>query len=214
MTKLLEQAIAKVRELSDAEQDAAAQQGLEASSRLQDRRLLLLESNHVVWWLAGEQGEPEQLAVLLGAAEAMGEAIECVAGGGWETRTPAAAAALQARLGQERFAAARREGRALSFAQISDVVSLVLNEVGARGAGAEESSAQRRQHTLLSKREEEVLRLVAEGLTNKEIAQRLFVTENTVKTHVTSLFNKLGVDSRARAVAVAAHQGFLEAVTE
>ena len=42
-----------------------------------------------------------------------------------------------------------------------------------------------------------MLRLVAEGLTNKEIAQRLIVTENTVKTHVTSLFNKLGVDSRA-----------------
>ena len=38
----------------------------------------------------------------------------------------------------------------------------------------------------------------AEGLTNKEIAQRLIVTENTVKTHVTSLFNKLGADSRVR----------------
>ena len=112
-----------------------------------------------------------------------------------------------------RFAAARREGRALSFAQVSEFVSLVLNEVGARGAGAEESSAQRPQHTLLSKREEEVLRLVAEGLTNKEIARRLFVTENTVKTHVTSLFNKLGVDSRARAVAVAANEGLLDGVT-
>src|SRR5438067_4568999 len=126
---------------------------------------------------------------------------------------PAAAAALQARLGKERFEAARREGRALSFAQIGDLVSLVLNEVGARGAGAEESSAQSRRHTLLSKREEEVLRLVAEGLTNKEIAQRLFVTENTVKTHVTSLFNKLGVDSRAQAVAVGTHLGFLDGVT-
>jgi DNA-binding NarL/FixJ family response regulator len=65
----------------------------------------------------------------------------------------------------------------------------------------------------LSTREEEVLRLVAEGLTNKEIAQRLILTENTVKTHVTSLFNKLGVDSRAQAVAVAAHEGLLDAVT-
>jgi predicted ATPase/DNA-binding NarL/FixJ family response regulator len=192
---------------------ALMQQGLEASSRLQDRRLLLLESNHVVWWLAGAQGDPEQLAVLLGAADAMGDAIESVAGGARETRTPAAAAALQARLGKERFEAARREGRALSFAQIGDLVALVLNEVGARGAGAEESSAQRRQHTLLSKREEEVLRLVAEGLTNKEIARRLFVTENTVKTHVTSLFNKLGVDSRAHAVAVAANEGLLDGVT-
>jgi DNA-binding NarL/FixJ family response regulator len=77
----------------------------------------------------------------------------------------------------------------------------------------EEARGARRQQTLLSKREEEVLRLVAEGLTNKEIARRLIVTENTVKTYVTSLFNKLGVDSRAQAVAVAAHDGLLSAVT-
>jgi len=57
-----------------------------------------------------------------------------------------------------------------------------------------------------------VLRLVAEGLTNKEIARRLIVSENTVKTHVASLFNKLGVDTRARAVAVAAGEGLLEEV--
>jgi DNA-binding NarL/FixJ family response regulator len=62
----------------------------------------------------------------------------------------------------------------------------------------------------LSPREEEVLRFVAEGLTNKEIARQLRVSENTVKTHVTSLFNRLGVDSRARAVAVAANEGLLE----
>ena len=45
--------------------------------------------------------------------------------------------------------------------------------------------------------------MVAGGKTNKEIARQLIITESTVKTHVASLFNKLGVDSRARAVAVA-----------
>jgi non-specific serine/threonine protein kinase len=196
---------------------ALMRQGLETSSRLQDRRLLLLMSNMVVWWLAGEQAGtlwvPEHLAMLLGAAEAMGDAIEPVPTGWQKTRTPQAAAAMQARLGTERFEAALREGRSLSFAQISELVSLVLNEVGAGSSGADELSGERRQESLLSKREEEVLHLVAEGLTNKEIAQRLIVTESTVKTHVTSLFNKLGVDSRAQAVAVAAHQGFLEEVT-
>jgi len=58
-----------------------------------------------------------------------------------------------------------------------------------------------------------VLDLVAEGLSNKEIGRRLIVTENTVKTHVTSLFNKLGADTRAQAVAVAARQGLLQAVS-
>jgi non-specific serine/threonine protein kinase len=192
---------------------ALMRQGLEAGSRLQDRRLLLLESNFVVWWLAGEQGDPEQLAVLLGATEAMSDAIEPVPGGWRKARTPAAAAALQARLGQEHFEAACREGHALSFSQIGELVALVLDEVGAGGAGAEKSSGERRRHTHLSTREEEVLRLVAEGLTNKEIARALIVTENTVKTHVTSLFNKLGVDSRAHAVAVAASEGLLDEVT-
>src|SRR5919199_1240260 len=192
---------------------AFMQQGLESSRLLQDRRLLLLESNLVVWWLAGEQGDPEHLAVLLGAAEAMGEAMASVTGGGWDMRSAEVAAALRARLGTDHFEAARREGRALSFVQISELVALVLNEVGTGGVDDEEARGARRQQTLLSKREEEVLRLVAEGLTNKEIARRLILTENTVKTYVTSLFNKLGVDSRAQAVAVAAHEGLLEAGT-
>ena len=63
--------------------------------------------------------------------------------------------------------------------------------------------------TILSSREQEVLRLVAEGMTNKEIAGRLILSENTIKSHVTSLFSKLGVDSRAHAVAVAAQRGLL-----
>jgi DNA-binding CsgD family transcriptional regulator len=196
---------------------ALMRQGLEASSRLQDRRLLLLESNMVVWWLAGEQAGtlwvPEQLAVLLGAAEAMSDAIEPMTSGWRKTRTAPAAAALQARLGKERFEAACREGRSLSFSQISDLILLVLNEVGEGGSGAQEASGKRREHILLSKREAEMLHLVAEGLTNKEIAKRLIVTENTVKTHVTSLFNKLGVDSRAQPVAVAAQRGILDEAT-
>lgn len=53
----------------------------------------------------------------------------------------------------------------------------------------------------LSERELEVLRAVARGLRNKEIADRLNVSERTVKAHLTSVFNKLGVDSRAGAVA-------------
>lgn len=63
--------------------------------------------------------------------------------------------------------------------------------------------------TLLSPRELGVLRLVAEGLSNKQIARTLSISENTAKFHVTSLFNKLGVNSRAQAVANAVQQGLL-----
>jgi LuxR family maltose regulon positive regulatory protein len=53
----------------------------------------------------------------------------------------------------------------------------------------------------LTPREREVLRLMADGLTNAEIAARLFVTVGTVKTYVNGIFAKLGATSRTRAVA-------------
>jgi DNA-binding NarL/FixJ family response regulator len=51
----------------------------------------------------------------------------------------------------------------------------------------------------LTGREREVLRLLAEGLTNPQIAERLVISLPTVSTHVTSIFNKLGVTSRSAA---------------
>lgn len=61
----------------------------------------------------------------------------------------------------------------------------------------------------LTDREREVLRLVAAGRSNKEIAAALEIAERTAKFHVTSIFNKLGVDNRAQAVAVAAERGLI-----
>ena len=124
---------------------------------------------------------------------------------------PMAAAALRTRLGPEAFEAARAEGRALSFPQMTALIGDVLDAAAQGDASAKATHED--GSTILSPRERAVVRLVAEGLTNKEIAQRLVVTENTVKTHVTSLFNKLGVDSRAHAVAVAANEGLLDGGT-
>ena len=51
----------------------------------------------------------------------------------------------------------------------------------------------------LTKREMEILRLVAEGLTNEEIGKRIFISEKTVKTHLTNIFDKLKVNNRFKA---------------
>jgi DNA-binding NarL/FixJ family response regulator len=62
---------------------------------------------------------------------------------------------------------------------------------------------------LLSVRERGVLRLVAAGLSNRQIAETLSISERTVKFHVTAIFNKLGAENRAQAVAIAAERGLL-----
>jgi LuxR family maltose regulon positive regulatory protein len=78
--------------------------------------------------------------------------------------------------------------------------------------------AQTRQTTLdplsalvepLSERELKVLQLIAEGLTNQEVASRLFLSLNTVKAHTRNIYGKLGVHSRTQAVARARALGFL-----
>ncbi|PKN95013.1 MAG: DNA-binding response regulator [Chloroflexi bacterium HGW-Chloroflexi-6] len=61
----------------------------------------------------------------------------------------------------------------------------------------------------LTEREKEVLAAVARGERSKEIAIKLNITERTVKAHLASIYQKLGVDSRAAAIAVAAQNGLL-----
>src|SRR5262245_29981031 len=61
----------------------------------------------------------------------------------------------------------------------------------------------------ITPRELEILQLIAEGLSTREMAERLFVSENTVKTHCTRLFDKLGVNRRTKAVQVAKALGLI-----
>lgn len=65
----------------------------------------------------------------------------------------------------------------------------------------------RRADTTLSPREVEVLRLVAAGLSNRDIAKQLFLSETTVKSHLVHIYAKLGVKSRTSAVATARQSG-------
>jgi DNA-binding NarL/FixJ family response regulator len=62
----------------------------------------------------------------------------------------------------------------------------------------------------LTPREREVLSLLAEGLPNREIASRLFVTERTVKFHVSSILGKLGARNRTEAVTIAVQRGLIQ----
>jgi DNA-binding NarL/FixJ family response regulator len=62
----------------------------------------------------------------------------------------------------------------------------------------------------LTEREQEVLELLGQGLTNKEIASRLFITERTVKFHVSAILRKLDAGNRTEAVTIAVQAGILD----
>jgi DNA-binding CsgD family transcriptional regulator len=87
------------------------------------------------------------------------------------------------------------------------IVARRLRERGARGLPRGPRSATRDNPALLTPREVEVLALVAEGLRNGEIADRLVLSERTVGHHVSAILGKLGVRSRAEASAVAVRLG-------
>ncbi|MEU3498028.1 response regulator [Kitasatospora cineracea] len=61
----------------------------------------------------------------------------------------------------------------------------------------------------LSPREAEILQLLAEGLPNRQISKRLFISEATVKTHLVHIYDKLGVDSRTSAIAAGLAAGLI-----
>jgi DNA-binding NarL/FixJ family response regulator len=82
---------------------------------------------------------------------------------------------------------------------------------GLRGSpnGVGGSNPTRALGTALSPREIEVLRMIAEGLGNKEIASRLKISEHTVKFHISSIFTKLDVSSRTEAVTLGVRLGII-----
>ncbi|MFQ6484439.1 response regulator [Brachybacterium epidermidis] len=95
-----------------------------------------------------------------------------------------------------------------------DIVAGILDAAAGRTVLAPELAARvlqgmRTPLPRLTEREAEVLRLLATGATNREIARELFVTEATVKSHLVHVFTKLGVDSRSRAVHLAQRQGLI-----
>ena len=115
---------------------------------------------------------------------------------------------LQARFGPEAFEAALVAGRSLSFEQMTALIGQALDGALHLGAPAE-AGPESKPPGILSPREHEVLHLVAHGLSNKRIAQEIIVAESTVRYHLTSIFNKLGVDTCTHTLAVAAHRGLV-----
>ena len=95
---------------------------------------------------------------------------------------------------------------------IRQVIEGSVHHPRARGTGgAAPAAATPAQGTGLSDRELDILRLVAEGLSNTDIASRLFVTGQTVKFHLSNIYRKLGVANRTEATRFAYRNGLVDA---
>jgi DNA-binding CsgD family transcriptional regulator len=88
----------------------------------------------------------------------------------------------------------------LKWTKIKHVVVVKEVEVPVPAGGPWTVNEEKLRETGLTQREHEILGLIAEGLSNREIGERLFVSENTVKTHSSRVFDKLGVNRRTQAV--------------
>ena len=95
-----------------------------------------------------------------------------------------------------------------NVAPSADVV-LVARDADAPESLTQSVPADTIRETVLTNREREILDLLADGLGNKQIAARLGISANTVKTHLEVIFEKLGVSSRAQAVARGVKRGLL-----
>jgi len=101
--------------------------------------------------------------------------------------------ACQEALGDTAFQKEVDEGAGLSF---DEAVGLALGRRSAAPTGAEPETVVR-----LTRREREIAELVAEGLSNREVAERLFISQRTAEGHVDRIMRKLGFSTRAQIAA-------------
>ena len=87
--------------------------------------------------------------------------------------------------------------------------TIVIREVPVPAGGPFELNEKKLEELAITSRELEILQLIAEGLSNREIAERLFVSENTVKTHSSRVFDKLGARRRTQAVQLGKSYGLI-----
>jgi ATP/maltotriose-dependent transcriptional regulator MalT len=148
--------------------------------------------------LAVRQGAPRHAGRLWGAAEALREAMGTPMHPVERASHEQALALARTQLGAQGFQAVWAEGRGLTPEQALAPQTADLPLVPALPPSPLVQPPSGVQ-ALLTRREREVLRLLTEGLTNREIAERLVVSLPTVSTHVASIFNKLQVTSRSAA---------------
>ncbi|MGI8485549.1 MAG: LuxR C-terminal-related transcriptional regulator, partial [Thermomicrobiales bacterium] len=161
----------------------------------------------------------EDAAELFGAAESIRRAIDAPARGSLQSETDEARSATQRAMDQDAFAVAFQRGQDLDFRAASERIPIIaahliattrdLEPIPPLVRCADTQLESEYSHLHLTARERDVLRLLAEGETTRQIAASLFISPRTASTHVTNILSKLGVTSRTAAVAYALRIGLV-----
>jgi non-specific serine/threonine protein kinase len=167
-----------------------------------DKRTLLMSLEGLAC-VAGAEGEAVRAARLFGAAEALMETIAYRLVPQERAVLEPYRASVRSRLGEAAWEETHGNGRAM---KLDEAIEYALSVEKPSSTTTLSSTAEHHPGGLTS-REVEVLTLVVEGLTNAQVARRLFLSPRTVETHLTSIYHKLGVNSRAAATRHALEQG-------
>lgn len=186
--------------------DIALKRGVHAKARvLYEEGLEILRELDDRWWMAwcleglagvaAALGQPRRAARVFGATEAFREEIKGPRPAAHRADYERRVADARSQLDEATFAAAWEEGRTMTPDE-----ALASEE-------PEQTRTDPFRRAGLTRREAEVLRLVARGMNNAQVGEKLFISPRTVDTHLTSIYRKLGVSSRSAATRYALKHG-------
>jgi predicted ATPase/DNA-binding CsgD family transcriptional regulator len=171
--------------------DALAREAVACKHAIDDRNGLTIALGTLAW-MAAECGQPERAATLVGSAQRVCDESSLTLLDLFREQHERSVSLITRAIGQKAYDAAFARGSAMTIGE--GVAFAVADQQVPKPM----PSAKAASDSVLTHRQLEIAGLIAADLTNRQIADRLFLSERTVETHITNMLNKLGLNSRVQ----------------